>query len=101
MAGQCAPQAMGIEADAKRNLLTRLARIRGQVEGISRMVEEERYCPETLQQFAAVQASLQAAEKVLFVNHLEGCATHAIAQGGDAAVTARAELADLFYRHMR
>jgi len=101
MPSQCAPHAMGIEATTKRDLLMRLARVRGQVEGLSRMIEAERYCPETLQQFAAVRASLQAAEKKLFVNHLEGCATQAIAQGGDAAVTAREELVDLFYRYMR
>lgn len=101
MASQCTPHAMGIEATTKRDLLTRLARARGQVEGLSRMIEEERYCPEILQQFAAVRAGLQAAEKKLFVNHLEGCATHAIAQGGAAAETARGELVDLFYRYMR
>lgn len=101
MSGHSTPHAMGIESETKRDLLTRLARARGQVEGLSRMIEEERYCPEILQQFAAVRAGLQAAEKKLFVNHLEGCATHAIVEGGEAAETAREELVDLFYRHMR
>jgi DNA-binding FrmR family transcriptional regulator len=93
--------AMGIAEPTKADLLKRLARIRGQVDGIRRMVEDERYCPEILQQFAAVRAGLASAEKELFANHLEGCATHGLAQGGDAAREVRQELLDLFYRYMR
>ena len=65
------------------------------------MVEEERYCPDIMQQFAAVRSGLSAAEKKLFANHLEGCATHGLAQGGDAAEEVREELLDLFYRYMK
>jgi len=93
--------AMGIAAPTKADLLKRLARIRGQVDGIRRMVEAERYCPEIMQQFAAVRSGLAAAEKQLFANHLEGCATHAMAEGGEAAGEVRQELLDLFYRYMR
>ena len=73
--------AMGIAPATKADLLKRLARIRGQVDGIRRMVEDERYCPDIMQQFAAVRSGLAAAEKQLFANHLEGCATHGLAQG--------------------
>ena len=62
------------------------------------MVEDERYCPDILQQFAAVHSALRSAEKELLMNHLERCATHAIAEGGDAAVRVREEIADLFMR---
>lgn len=93
--------AAGIQPATKADLLKRLARIRGQVDGIGRMVEEERYCPEILQQFAAVRAGLAAAEKRLFANHLERCASHALAEGGEPAREVRQELLDLFYRYMR
>ena len=90
--------AMGIAEGTKHDLGRRLARIRGQVGGIARMVEDERYCPDILQQFAAVHSALRAAEKALLLNHLERCATHAIEEGGDDAARVRAEIADLFMR---
>ncbi|WP_419942696.1 metal-sensitive transcriptional regulator [Candidatus Palauibacter sp.] len=96
--GEAGAHAMGIAEGTKRDLDRRLARIRGQVGGIARMVEDERYCPDILQQFAAVHSALRSAEKELLMNHLERCATHAIAEGGDAAVRVREEIADLFMR---
>ena len=92
------PHALGIAGGTKDDLGRRLARIRGQVGGIARMVEDERYCPDILQQFAAVHSALRAAEKELLLNHLERCATHAIEEGGDAAARVREEIADLFMR---
>lgn len=93
--------AMGIAEPVKRDLESRLARIRGQVEGIARMVEDERYCPDILQQFAAVHATLRAAEKRLLANHLERCATHAISEGGESAEEVRREIVDLFHKFVR
>lgn len=98
MASQAGAHAMGIAEETKLDLERRLARIRGQVGGIARMVEDERYCPDILQQFAAVHSALRSAEKTLLLNHLERCASHAIAEGGDAAVRVREEIADLFMR---
>lgn len=95
------PHAMGIAEPTKQDLKRRLARIRGQVEGLSRMVEEDRYCPDTLHQFAAVHSALRAAEKVLLRNHLERCATHAIEEGGEGAAEVRREIVDLFHRFVR
>lgn len=95
------PHALGIAEPTKRDLLQRLARIRGQVEGLHRMVEGERYCPDILQQFAAVHRALRSAEKTLLANHLERCATHAIADGGEVAAQVRQEIVDLFYRYLR
>ncbi len=95
------PHALGIAEGTKYDLDRRLARIRGQVGGIARMVEDERYCPDILQQFAAVHSALRAAEKELLLNHLERCATHAIEEGGDAAARVRQEIADLFMRFAR
>ena len=95
------PHAMGIADSAKRDILKRLARVRGQVEGIQRMVEDERYCPDILQQFAAVHSALKGAEKLLLANHLERCATHAIQQGGEGAAQVRQEIVDLLHRYAR
>jgi DNA-binding FrmR family transcriptional regulator len=85
----------------KRELLARLARVRGQVEGLQRMVESGRYCPEILQQSSAVHAALQAFEKLLLQRHLERCVTQAIQKGGPAAAQARKEILDLLYRYVR
>lgn len=95
------PHAMGIAPETRAALDRRLARIRGQVEGIARMVEEERYCPDILQQCAAVHSALRGAEKELLASHLERCATHALAGGGEAAADVRREIVDLFHRFVR
>ena len=96
----CPPHALGIAQPAKTDLVNRLARVRGQIEGISRMVEDERYCPDILQQFAAAHSALRSAEKVLLANHLEHCATHALEMGGDSATQVRSELVELFHRYI-
>lgn len=93
--------AMEMPEAVKDDLLKRLARIRGQVEGIQRMVEDDRYCLDILQQSAAVHAALRGAEKVLLANHLERCATHAFEIGGDSAAEVRQEIVDLLYRYLR
>jgi DNA-binding FrmR family transcriptional regulator len=100
MAGNPA-HAMGIAEPTKKDLLRRLARARGQLEGIQRMVEDERYCPDILQQFAAVHSALRASERELLANHLERCATHAILEGGEAAAEVRREIVDLLHRYVR
>ncbi len=97
----CHTHAMGLEEATKRNLRTRLNRVRGQVDGILRMIEDERYCPEIMQQFAAVHAGLRSVEKKLMENHLDRCASRAMAEGGDAAAQVRQEIVDLFYRYGR
>ena len=95
------PHSMGMPVQTKDDLLKRLSRVRGQVDGVRRMIDEERYCPDIMQQISAAHSALRAAEKVLLTSHLDHCATHAIAQGGESAEHARAELVDLFYRYMR
>ena len=93
--------ATGIPVEVERDLLRRLSRIRGQVEGIHRMVEDGRYCPDILQQFVAVHSALRGAEKRLLESHLQGCATRAITQGGPAADSARREILEIFSRYLR
>ena len=64
--------------------LKRLARIEGQVRGIARMVEEDRYCIDVITQVQAVRAALQRVEEEVLKDHVEHCVEHAIASG-DAA----------------
>ena len=88
---------LGLDAAARRKLLDRLKRIEGQVRGLQRMVEEERYCPDILAQVAAVQASLRGAAGVLLQGHLRHCVTDAMRSRDAArAETTYAELIDLF-----
>ncbi len=62
---------------SKKQLLTRLRRIRGQVEGIERMVEEERYCIDVLTQISAVQAALDKVALGLLDDHTRHCVVEA------------------------
>ena len=65
----------------------RLARIEGQVRGIARMVEEDRYCVDILTQVSAVRSALDALALQLLDQHLHGCVQDAVASGrGDAAI---------------
>jgi DNA-binding FrmR family transcriptional regulator len=67
--------------DTKRKLAARLRRIAGQVNGLERMVAEDRYCVDVLLQIAAVRAALEAAGKVLLAAHVESCVAEAVASG--------------------
>ena len=70
--------------DDKPKLLNRLSRIEGQVRGIARMVDEDRYCIDILTQVQAVRAALNRVESEMLKDHLEHCIEAAIA-GGDPA----------------
>lgn len=61
--------------------LKRLSRIEGQVRGLGRMVEEERYCIEIVTQIAAVRAALARVEEEILHDHIAHCVEHAIASG--------------------
>lgn len=100
-ASEALPHAMGIAEETKEDLLRRLSRIRGQVDGLRKMVEEERYCPDVLQQFGAVRSALASAERELLANHLDRCATRAISEGGRTAERVREEIVDLVARYMK
>ncbi len=65
----------------KQNCLQRLSRIEGQVRGIARMVENERYCIDIMHQIAAVQSALRKVEEELLHNHVGTCIEDAIASG--------------------
>lgn len=75
----------------------RLKRIEGQVRGLIRMLDEDRYCIEVLHQMQAVKSALARAESELLKEHAAHCVADAIASGNKTAQRAKvAELVDLF-----
>ena len=70
-----------MERDNKPKLLNRLSRIEGQVRGVSRMVEEDRYCIDILTQVQALRAALAKVETELLKDHLGHCIEGAIVSG--------------------
>ena len=68
--------------EAKTSCLRRLSRIEGQVRGLARMVEADRYCIDIVTQISAVRAALRRAEEEILQDHVAHCVEHAIA-GGD------------------
>jgi DNA-binding FrmR family transcriptional regulator len=90
------------ETAARQDLLLRLRRVEGQVRGVQKMVEEERYCPDVLVQMSAIHESLRAVERILMKDHLQHCATEALRSGDERqAQRTYNELTELFYRHAR
>ena len=67
--------------DIKASCAKRLTRIEGQVRGLSRMVEEDRYCIDIVTQIAAVRAALRRLEEEILRDHVGHCVEHAIASG--------------------
>ncbi len=76
--------------------LNRLKRIEGQIRGITRMVEDDRYCIDIITQIRAVAAALKQVEQVTLKDHMAHCVRHAIASGDEAEQEQKlAELSDL------
>jgi DNA-binding FrmR family transcriptional regulator len=70
----------------KKGALNRLKTVRGHLDAVIGMVEEERYCPEVMKQVSALQASLEKVNRILLQNHLETCVPDAIAEGRSAQI---------------
>jgi DNA-binding FrmR family transcriptional regulator len=67
--------------DSKASVGKRLGRIEGQVRGLSKMVEEDRYCIDIVTQISAVRAALRRVEEEVLKDHVAHCVEHAIASG--------------------
>ena len=67
--------------EAKTSCLRRLSRIEGQVRGLARMVEADRYCIDIVTQISAVRAALRRAEEEILQDHVAHCVEHAITSG--------------------
>lgn len=83
-----------------KSMLHRLARIEGQVRGVTRMVEEDRYCIDILNQIAAIRAALKRVEMEVLKNHAAHCVADAI-KSGNAKEQSRkfSELVELVNRY--
>src|SRR5215472_4825960 len=71
-------KALAVDPEIKASNLKRLRRIEGQVRGLQRLVEDERYCADILVQVSSVQEALRAVGRELMRNHLRHCASEAI-----------------------
>ncbi len=93
---------MVINEETKRKALARLNRIEGQVQGVQRMVEEEKYCVDILMQLSAIQGALEQVRKILLGRHIESCVAEAMASGRQGDRQRKIdELLDVFSRYAR
>jgi DNA-binding FrmR family transcriptional regulator len=94
-------KALAVDPGIKDRNLKRLRRIEGQVRGLQKMVEEDRYCADVMTQIASVHEALRSVGRELMRNHLRHCATAAIKSGSDEAEVMYDELVEMVYRHAR
>ena len=94
--------AVAVDPEIKRAVQTRLRRIEGQIRGLQKMVEDERYCADVLTQVSSVQEALRGVSRSLLHNHLKHCATEAIRSEDAARADAMyEELVDLVFKSSR
>ncbi|MCB5934630.1 metal-sensitive transcriptional regulator [Caldibacillus thermoamylovorans] len=65
----------------KKNLVTRLNRIEGQIRGVKGLIEKDTYCDDVLTQIAAIQSALNGVSKILLEGHLKNCVVERIQEG--------------------
>jgi DNA-binding FrmR family transcriptional regulator len=94
-------KAVAVDPDAKLRNGKRLRRIEGQVRGIQKMVESDRYCADILTQISSVHEALRAVGRELMRNHLKYCATAAMRGTPEQAEAMYDELVELMYKHSR
>ena len=94
-------RAVAVDPDAKARNVKRLRRIEGQVRGLQKMVDDDRYCADILTQISSVHEALRSVGRELMRNHLKHCAASAIAAGSDKADAMYDELLELMYKNAR
>jgi DNA-binding FrmR family transcriptional regulator len=94
-------KAVAVSPDARERNLKRLRRIEGQVRGLQKMVEDDRYCTDIMTQISSVHEALRSVGRELMRNHLKHCATAAVKAGPAQADAVYEELVDLLYTHSR
>ena len=86
-----------INEQAKANALPRLKKIEGQIRGISKMVDNEKYCIDIINQITAAEKALNGVAKIIMKRHVESCVTSAIVKGeGQNKID---ELIDTFFKY--
>jgi DNA-binding FrmR family transcriptional regulator len=91
-------KATAVDPGARERNLKRLKRIEGQVRGLQRMVEEDRYCPDIMTQISSVHEALRAVGRELMKNHLRHCAAAAVRASDEEANEVYDEIVDLMYK---
>ena len=94
----CTERTKHRDAGGNTEMVTRLKRVEGQVRGIKKMLEEDRYCVDILTQVSAIQAALNAFSKKLLVNHIHTCVVDDIQEGKVEVVD---ELCDTIQKLMK
>lgn len=95
-------KAVAVDPALKEANRHRLRRIEGQVRGLQKMVEEDRYCADIIIQVASVQEALRGVARNLMKNHLRHCAATALRSGKkEQAEAMYGELLELIYKHLR
>jgi DNA-binding FrmR family transcriptional regulator len=95
-------KAVAVDPEIKSSNLKRLRRIEGQIRGLHKMVEEDRYCADIMVQISSVQEALRSVGRSLMRNHLHHCAAEAISRGSpEEAEAMYDELIGLIYTHSR
>lgn len=95
-------KAAGVDPELKDANQKRLRRIEGQIRGLQKMVDEDRYCADIITQVASVQEALRGVARNLMKNHLHHCATKALRSGKKEETEAMYdELLELIYAHLR
>jgi DNA-binding FrmR family transcriptional regulator len=92
-------KAHGVDLELKASNLKRLRRIEGQIRGLHKMVEEDRYCPDILMQVASVQEALKGVSRELVRNHFSHCARRALQGSDEQAQAAVDELIAVWSKH--
>jgi DNA-binding FrmR family transcriptional regulator len=93
---------VGVDPELKESNRNRLRRIEGQIRGLQKMVEDDRYCADIIVQIASVQEALRGVARNLMKNHLRHCAAKALASGKPEETAAMYdELLELIYTHLR
>ena len=94
-------KALSVDPEIKDRNLKRLRRIEGQVRGLQKMVEEDRYCADILTQVSSVHEALRSVARELLRNHLKHCAANAIRSSEEDAEEMYDELVEMMYTHSR
>jgi DNA-binding FrmR family transcriptional regulator len=95
-------KAVAVDPGLKAANQNRLRRIEGQIRGLQKMVEEDRYCADIITQVASVQEALRGVARNLMKNHLNHCAAKALRSGKKEETDAMyEELLELIYKHLR
>lgn len=100
-AGAGSRKAAGVDPEITDRNLKRLRRIEGQVRGLQRMVQEDRYCPDIVVQIASVHEALRSVAREVLRNHLRHCVSQSVRKGGAASDAILDELLDLIYKTSR